>query len=407
MQYIQIGTRAYFRVLVSMLLGSLVTFAILYSPQPLIGTFAKEFHVSPSSASFIISFSTITLAVTMLFVSLLSNAWGRRGVMSVSLFVTSVLAIASSFSTNFHLLLAARLLEGVSLAGFPAIAMTYLNEEIEPRSIGQVMGFYVAGTAVGGFAGRVIISLITDFFNWHIAMFVLGLVSLLCSVMFWLYLPKSNHFKPVSISLHHWADGFRNGFANTRLLCLYLIGFLLLGAYVTLFNYIDFPLSQPPYELSQTLIGCLFVFQLIGSWSSVWFGKLADRYSRAGLIASGLGMLLVGALLMLAGNVVFMIAGMILFACGFFAGHTVASGWVGKAAPMRYKAYASSLYLLFYYTGSSLVGWSGGFFLSSFGWNGVIWMIMALIVVTALLLLYVSRSSRQERHGSEAKPTAL
>lgn len=395
MQYIQIGTGAYRRALVSMLLGSLVTFAILYSPQTLIGTFASEFHVSPSTASFIISFATFTLAVSMLFVSLLSNAWGRRGVMGVSLFVTSVLAILSSFSTSFHVLLIVRLLEGISLSGFPAIAMTYLNEEIEPRSLGRVIGVYVAGTAVGGFAGRVIISLMADLFDWHAAMLILGLFSLLCSACFWLYLPKSRNFKPVSISFSHWAEGFKSGFANSRLLSLYMIGFLMLGLYVTLFNYIGYPLSQPPYGLSQAVIGCLFVFQLVGSWSSVWFGKLADRYSRAALIGWGIGLSLAGALLTLAGQLVFMIAGMILFACGFFAGHTVASGWVGRIAPREHKAYASSLYLLFYYTGSSVVGWSGGFFLTGFGWGGVIGLISALLLLTGLLTIKLIRSSEQ------------
>ncbi|OXM88293.1 MFS transporter [Paenibacillus rigui] len=393
MQYIQLGTRDYRRTLMSMLLGSLVTFAILYSPQTLIGTFAREFQVSPSTASFIISFATMTLAVSMLFVSLLSNAWGRKNVMSVSLFVTSVLAIISSFSTSFHLLLTVRLLEGISLAGFPAIAMTFLNEEIEPRSLGRVIGVYVAGTAVGGFAGRVIISLLTDLLDWHAAMLSLGLFSLLLSLCFWLYLPKSRNFKPVSISFGHWLEGFKSGFADNKLLSLYGIGFLLLGVYVTLFNYLGYPLSQPPYSLSQTVIGCLFVFQLVGSWSSVWFGKLADRYSRAALIGWGIALSLAGALLTLCGSMLLMIAGIILFACGFFAGHTVASGWVGRVAAPTHKAYASSLYLLFYYAGSSLLGWSGGFFLTGFGWGGVIGLIGALLLLTSLLVLRLTRAA--------------
>ncbi|WP_249865819.1 MFS transporter [Paenibacillus konkukensis] len=393
MPYIEIGTSDYRRTLVSMLLGSLVTFAILYSPQTLIGAFAEQFQVSPSTASFVISFSTMTLAVSMLFISVFSNAWGRKGIMSASLFITSVLAVASSFSTDFHLLLTFRLLEGVSLAGFPAIAMTYLNEEIAPGSIGRVMGVYVGGTAVGGFAGRVIVSALTDLFSWHTALLALGIFSFLCSICFWLYLPKSRHFEPVGISFGHWLGGFKSGFSNVKLLSLYGIGFLLLGAYVTLFNYIGYPLSKPPFNLSQTVIGFLFVFQLVGSWSSFLFGKLADRHSRARLIGLGIAMSMAGALLTVYGHAALMIVGIILFAFGFFAGHTVASGWIGKFAPARHKAYASSLYLLFYYTGSSLVGWSGGLFLSSFGWPGVIGLICFLLLLTALLIVPLTREA--------------
>ena len=393
MQYIEVGTAAYRKTLLSMLLGSLVTFAILYSPQPLISEFSRQYQVSPSTASFTISFATGALAITMLFVSLISNAWGRKGIMSISLFATSVLAILSAFCSDFHLLLWVRLFEGVSLAGFPAIAMTYLNEEIAPRSIGGVMGVYVAGTAVGGFAGRMIVSALTDYFSWHLALLVLGIFSMVCSVLFWKMLPESNHFRPVSITLKHWASGFRRGLGARSLLSLYGIGFLLLGAYATLFNYIAYPLTQAPYNLSQTVIGFLFILQLIGSWSSVLFGKWADRVSRTNLIVAGVILLFFGAVLTLNPLLLVKIIGLTLFACGFFAGHTVASGWVGRVAPPGDKAYASSLYLLFYYTGSSVVGWAGGLFLSRFGWTGIISMICGVLLLTVLLSMQIVRSS--------------
>lgn len=403
MSYITTGSRAYRRTLLSMLLGSIVTFAILYSPQTLIGTFSEQFQISPSAASMVISLSTITLAVCMTFISVLSNAWGRKGIMVVSLFSTSILAILSSFTHSFHLLLALRLMEGISLSGFPAIAMTYLGEEIAPGSIGKVMGVYVGGTAVGGFAGRVIVSLLTDLFDWHIGLLMLSVFCFLCSVAFWALLPDSRHFRPVSLSFGHWIEGMKGGLADRRLLTIYAIAFLLLGGYVTLFNYIGFPLAKPPYGLSQTLIGFLFVFQLVGSWSSFLFGKWADRYSRAGLIGAGVALTLTGAIFTLFGNLYFMVAGIILFAFGFFAGHTVASGWVGKIAPAQHKAYASSLYLLFYYMGSSLMGTTGGVFLSAYEWPGVIGLICGLGVLVAVLAFSLAghraaRSSGQHQH---------
>ncbi|WP_123042463.1 MFS transporter [Cohnella candidum] len=403
MVHIATGSPAYRKTLLSMLLGSIVTFAILYSPQTLIGPFAEQFHISPSSASLVISVSTLTLAVCMVFISVLSNAWGRKSIMVVSLFMTSVLAIVSSFSHNFHLLLVLRFLEGISLSGFPAIAMTYLNEEIAPGSIGKVMGAYVGGNAIGGFAGRVIVSLLSDLFNWHIGLLALGLFSLGCSVAFWILLPKSQNFRPVSISFGHWIEGFRSGLTNRKLLTLYAVAFLLLGGYVTLFNYIAYPLSRPPYGLSQSVIGCLFVFQLVGSWSSFFFGRLADRHSRPALIGLGVAMSIAGAALTLLGELWLTIAGIILFAFGFFAGHTVASGWVGKIAPAPHKAYASSLYLLFYYLGSSLLGTTGGSFLSAYEWPGVVGLICGLLALVAVLAAALAGGRSARIHPSQQK----
>ncbi|HEX2952573.1 MAG TPA: MFS transporter, partial [Bacillota bacterium] len=217
MEYIEIGSRDYWKALLCMLVGSLVTFAVLYCPQPLISVFSEEYHVSPSTASFTISFATGALAISMLFVPLLANAWGRKRMMGLSLLSTSVLAILSAFSHNFHWLLTLRLLEGISLAGFPATAMAYLGEEFSPKSIGSVMGVYVAGTGVGGFFGRVIIGTLSDLWSWQIALLSLGIFSLLCSIWFWLNLPTSRNFKRVTLSFTNWADSLKAGLSQKNL----------------------------------------------------------------------------------------------------------------------------------------------------------------------------------------------
>lgn len=95
-----------------------------------------------------------------------------------------------------------------------------------------------------------------------------------------------------------------------------------------------------------------------------------------------------------------------LFASGFLAAHSVASGWISLVAGPRSKAYASSLYLLFYYTGSSLIGWTGGVFLSHLGWGGVISMICVILICSILLVAGVNRSLRMEQGaaGIESSP---
>lgn len=81
---------------------------------------------------------------------------------------------------------------------------------------------------------------------------------------------------------------------------------------------------------------------------------------------------------------------MMLFAGGFFAAHSVASGWIGRRA-RRAKGQASSLYLFCYYLGSSTAGTLGGFFWHGYGWVGVV----ALITVLLLVGLYVAQRLRR------------
>ncbi|MET3699890.1 YNFM family putative membrane transporter [Bacillus oleivorans] len=390
MPFIEFGTKEYTRTFLSMLIGSIVTFAILYFPQSLITVFSDEFSISPSTASFSLSFATIALACSMLIISVISNAWGRKKMMGASLLIASILTIAASFSPNFETLIILRVLQGIAISGFPAVAMTYLSEEISPRHYGRILGIYIAGSAFGGFLGRLIASIFTDFFSWHMASLILGILSLAGSLLFLMYLPESKHFSKTALSVQSWAAGMISGLKDRKLLYLYGLGFLFMGVYVSLFNYIGFPLSSPPFLLSHTMIGLLFIFQLTGSWSSVFFGKLTERFSRSALISCSIVLLVIGGLLTLSEQIAVLMLGLILFASGFFAGHTVASSWVGVMSPPKIRTYTSSLYLLFYYTGSSFIGWLGGLFLSSFGWDGVIWMICGFLVFSSILVLKLS-----------------
>ncbi|HEY3425187.1 MAG TPA: MFS transporter, partial [Negativicutes bacterium] len=138
--YIEREDKKYWQAITALFLGSFVTFALLYCTQPLIPVFSHEFNIPPSVASLSISLATGALAIFMLVMSWLSDAKGRKLIMAVSLLGTAVLAIVLAYSPDFRLLLVIRALQGMLLAGFPAIAMAYINEEFHPRNIGLVMG---------------------------------------------------------------------------------------------------------------------------------------------------------------------------------------------------------------------------------------------------------------------------
>ena len=63
-----------------------------------------------------------------------------------------------------------------------------------------------------------------------------------------------------------------------------------------------------------------------------------------------------GVALTLSTSLPMVIAGIACMTFGFFAGHSVASGWVGWLAAKGAKGQAAALYLLAYYIGSSVIG---------------------------------------------------
>lgn len=384
MSYIQNGTMAFRKTTMALFFGGLTTFAILYSTQPLLPEFSQEFRISPAMASLSLSLATISLAISMLFFGSLSEVKGRKPIMIFSLFTASILAILTAFVPNYHILLIFRVLQGIILAGLPAIAMAYLSEEIEPASLGVAMGLYISGNSVGGMSGRVIIGMLTDFFNWRVAIGSVGVLSILASLLFWKLLPASKHFQPRSFEIRKLSKSMVSHLKDPGLLCLFGIAFSLMGAFVALFNYIGFQLIAPPYSLSQTLVGWIFIIYIVGTFSSTWMGRLADKHGRHKVLWMGLLIMAFGAGITINTNLILKILGIAIFTFGFFGSHSIASSWVAFRANHD-KAQASSLYLFAYYSGSSIGGTAGGAFWTSFGWGGVISMILGFLLLALFL----------------------
>lgn len=394
MDYLQQGTPDFRRANLALFAGGFVTFAILYSTQPLLPVYTREFHVSPTVASLSLSVSTATLAVFMLIAGSLSEALGRKRVMGVTLFISSVVAVLTGCSPNFRALLLLRVVQGLFLAGLPAIAMAYLSEEVAPKSVGLAMGLYISGNSVGGMAGRIFTGILTDMFSWRVAMGSIGVLSILCSLLFVWLLPPSRHFQAQPLRLDQLGASMWHHLQDTGLLRLYGIGFLLMGGFVSLYNYISYQLTAAPYHLSQTIVGFIFIVYLTGTFSSTWMGNLADQKGRKKTLWAAISLMLAGAILTLAVPLVIKLVGIAVFTFGFFGAHSIASSWVGKRANAE-KAQASSLYLFFYYVGSSIGGSAGGELWSGFGWIGVVSMITVFLLVAVVFSLRIPAVQRE------------
>jgi YNFM family putative membrane transporter len=167
---------------------------------------------------------------------------------------------------------------------------------------------------------------------------------------------------------------------------LFAEGFLLMGCFVTSYNYIGFRLLEPPYSLSQTGAGAIFTVYLVGIGSSAWVGALAGRLGRRNVFWATVLLMLGGLALTLLEPLAAVVAGIAVLTFGFFGAHSVLSSWVGLRARQA-RAQASSLYLLSYYLGASAVGWCGGLFWAAWGWGGVTGFLGGLLAVALLISL--------------------
>lgn len=388
------GTPAYRRANVALFLVGFATFSLLYCVQPLLPNLATTYDIDAATSSMALSLTTGALALATFASSALPQRLPRRRLMFASMLLAGICNLLAAVAPGWSWLLLARLVEGAVLGGVPAVAMAWLAEEMHPRDLGKAMGLYVAGTAFGGMMGRVAMGLLLDISTWRIATATMGLAGIAAAVGFFLLLPRSqgvSNRPALDFAAHRrlWVGHLR----HPGLLRLFAVGFLLCGVFVTVFNYAGFRLSVAPFALGPTAISLMFLSYVSGMVVSPWAGQLTERFGRRLPLAAASALMMVGVLVTWSSALPLIVFGILLVTLGFFAAHAIASGWVGYLAKQG-KGHASSLYLLFYYAGSSLVGSAGGWFWQHGGWSGVVGLTLALTLAGVTASLTMAEEAR-------------
>lgn len=364
------GTPAFLRANTAFFLSAFAIFASLYSVQPLLPIFAAEFGLDAGTSSLALSATTATLAVALLLASWVADRLGRKTLMVWAILLTATLGLLLPFAPNWWSLIAIRTLMGLTLSGLPAVAMVYLAEEMDPDALGFSMGLYIGGTAIGGMAGRLVSGVLTDWIGWRPALLVLGLAIAVAALAVVLLLPTPHNSARSRLGMRDLVRLVTVQFTDQGLPWLFASAFLLMGSFVTLYNYAGFRLALPPFDLSHSAIAAIFVVYLFGSISSAWAGGLAQRLGRRKVYWTLVLVMTTGTFLTLIPSTPVIIAGLAIATIGYFAAHGIASAWVARRALVG-RAQASAIYLFAYYLGSSVLGTLGGYAWMAWGWPGV------------------------------------
>ena len=381
--YITYGTKPFYAILLCLFLAGFAIFSSLYCVQPMMPIFAQFFAVSPTHSSFPLSFSTIALAVGLLFAGLISDRFGRKQVMAWSLFSTAILLILSSRLPIWEVFLLTRVLIGLAVSGVASVAMTYIGEEVAEKDVGFAMGLYISGTAIGGMGGRLIAGVLIDSITWQTAMFIIGVLNLSIATIFYFTLPDSKHFKAYPIRFDRFKQSFIKNFADPKLRLLFAQGFILMGCFVTVFNYMSYHLLEKPFELSQAWIGLISIAYLSGIYSSPRAAAWSQKFGRGNVLVAMLCSMILGLWIMFIPSLICVLLGLLIFTFSFFAAHSTSSSWVSVQS-LQYRAVGSALYLFCYYLGSSVLGSGSGLIWEGFGWTGL------TISISLILMLGVA-----------------
>lgn len=355
-------------------------FAQLYYFQPLLPDLAHDFSLSASHSSFAVSFSTLGMVFGLFTMMFIADRIPRKRLIGTGLLASSIFSISASFSPTFFPLILLSAAKGFLLSGATSVSMAYISEEVSPQNKSKIMGLYIAGNALGGMGGRVISSWIGAEYSWRIASGSIGVICALFAVLFMIFSPRSLNFIPRKESFKSLITDNIHLIMSKDLIPFYLTGGLILGVFVSLYNYMGFYLIKEPFNFSPYYIHYIYLMYIFGVFGSIATAGLSQRFSHFTLLKAMLLISAAGILLLYFTNFWIVTIGLAAFTFNFFVVHVLCNRIVSEYNVAK-RSVTISIYLLAYYLGSSLLGSGTGVILDLWGWQYFLAGLIAILLI--------------------------
>jgi predicted MFS family arabinose efflux permease len=359
-------------------------FLHLYAPQAVLPLMAREFGVGAAEASTVITAGTLAVAATAPFTGAMSDVLGRKRVIVTAMVLLLIPATMSALAPTLEQLIFWRFMHGLLLPPIFAVTVAYIGDEWPPGEANGVFGLYASASAVGGFFGRFIPGMLTDYVGWRGGFLALAACTAVCLVVVALLLPPEKHFVRAS----NLAASGRQMLAhlrNPRLLATYAVGFGVLFNLIGTFTYLTFHLAAPPFNRSPAFLGSIFVVYLVGSVFALWTGRAIAWFGRRTFVLGVLGIWALGLLVTLYPSDTAIVAGLVICStCGILT-QASSTSFVAITAKTGTSA-AVGLYVTSFYVGGTFGGYLPGLAYEAGGWPLSLSLIIVMIAIQALVV---------------------
>ncbi|MDA8107810.1 MAG: MFS transporter [Betaproteobacteria bacterium] len=359
-------------------------FINLYAPQAILPLLSKEFGAGPAGISTIMTASTLAVALTAPFTGTVADVLGRKRVIVSAMAALALPTVMASLSPSLSALVFWRFVQGLTLPPIFAVTIAYIGDEWPPREATAAAGVYTSGASLGGFSGRFFTGVLSDLIGWRLAFGALALITLVGAAAVWAMLPRERKFVRSEGLVASGRQMVRH-LRNPQLLATYAVGFGVLFCFIATFTFIGFRLAAPPYSLSASWLGAIFVTYLVGTASTPWTGWVIGRFGRRQFMIGNIALWICGVALTLTGPLWTILLGLTLCAgCGLMS-QSVSTGYVTITAQAG-RSSAVGLYVTSFYIGGSLGAALGGVAWTIAGWPACVALVAAMLAIMARIV---------------------
>jgi MFS transporter, YNFM family, putative membrane transport protein len=367
-------------------LAGYCAFINLYSPQAILPLLSHEFHASAAEVSTIITVSTLAVALTAPFTGAIADVLGRKRVIVAAMFALVIPTVMVGLATSLPMLIFWRAVQGMILPPIFAVTIAYIGDEWPAHEATTAAGIYSSASSLGGFSGRMITGFLADLINWRAGFFALAAIAFAGAAAVAVLLPHERKFvrhAGLLASGRQMLAHFRNG----QLLATYAVGFGVLFNFICTFTFVSFHLAAPPYSLSASWLGAIFVVYLTGASVAPWVGWATARFGRRRFTVRVIALWIGGIALTLAPSLPLIILGLAIgAACGLMC-QAVSTGYVAITAKAG-RSSAVGLYATSFYLGGSVGAAAGGLAWTFGGWPACVALVTAMLVIIAAVVIF-------------------
>ncbi|MFI6309518.1 MFS transporter [Nocardia fusca] len=361
-------------------LGTFLLVTAEQLPIGLLTSVGSALTVSEGAAGLMVTVPSIVAAFAALLVPMLVGSLNRRILLLGLMALMTVANLGSALAPNFAVLVGSRVLVGIAIGGFWAVAGGLAVRLVVPEDVPRATAVIFGGVGAANVFGVPLGTLVGDLTDWRIAfssLSVLGLATLITLLAVLPGLTAAAAVRPKLLWTQFRSRGVRIGIIATVLI---VFGHFAAYTFVS-------PALQQLSGIDERYIGpLLFAFGVAGMIGNFVAGSALSRSTHRTVLTIAVALAVAMPLFQLLGGTT--VGGIVLLiAWGLsYGGASVGlQTWMIKAAPRAVEA-ASSLWVAVFNLSIGLGALVGGVIVDTLTLPGVLWLggVCALLAAVAI-----------------------
>ncbi|MUN42733.1 MFS transporter [Actinomadura litoris] len=374
----QAPPRSRWAAVTAVALGTFLLVTAEQLPIGLLTAVGSALHVSEGTAGLMVTVPSLVAAVAAPLVPMLVGGMDRRLLLLGLMALMTLANIASALAPSFAVLVVSRVLVGVAIGGFWAVASGLAVRLVAPAHVARATAIIFGGVGAANVFGVPLGTLLGEFSGWRVAFATLSVLALAALLGLLAVLPPLAASQPVRPRL--LAEQFRNPGVRVGILATFLI----ITGHFSAYTFVS-PALQRLSGIDERLVGpLLFAFGLAGMIGNFAAGAALARDARRTVLVIALTLAAAMPLYLLLGRGP--VGGAVLLIAWGLAFGGVSVGlqtWMIKSAPQAVEA-ASALWVAVFNLSIGLGALTGGVIVDSLALQAILWLGGACALAAAL-----------------------